>query len=123
MSYKSITNKKSQQWELQQQAYTDKNGLRKIYDYYLVATGSYWAEYKCGNKYIVTLETGIEFKIIIGDMNVDSACDPERKYFTINGSVLEFIVDMEKLPAAVKLAGDISRIEGFNGKIIKMEKE
>jgi len=123
MSYKTITNKKSKQWELQQQAYTDENGLRKINDYYLVATGSYWAEYKCGNKYVVTLETGTEFKIIIGDMNIDSACDPERKYFILNGCVLEFIVDIKKLPAKIKLTGDISYLKEFEGKIIKMEIE
>ena len=46
-AFKSYTDyrclsRSSAQWKLQEQAYTDENGLRKIGDAYLVALGSYY---------------------------------------------------------------------------------
>ena len=46
MSYKTITDKTSRQYELQTIAYTDEYGFRKIGDRYLVAIGTRHRRYK-----------------------------------------------------------------------------
>lgn len=42
MDFRCITNRSSLQYKMQQQAYTDENGLRKIGEYYCVAMGTYY---------------------------------------------------------------------------------
>ncbi|MFA5448851.1 MAG: hypothetical protein WC292_00195 [Clostridia bacterium] len=44
MDYRSITRLGSRQLELQQRAWTDSQGFRKIDDYYMVAMGTFYGE-------------------------------------------------------------------------------
>ena len=53
--YSCITNTESTQYKLQQQAWTDSNGLRRYGDEYMVAVGSYYGD--VGDHIIVTLDT------------------------------------------------------------------
>ena len=124
-SFKSYTNYKclsrtSKQWQLQTQAYTDKNGLRKIGDAYLVALGSYYGT-TLGKKYQVTLVNGNEFQIVMCDLKKDEHTDNNNQATVSDGSILEFYVDTSVLHKGAKISGDISSIQFFSGNIASVE--
>ena len=124
MHFKSYTNYKclsrsSAQWKLQQKAYTDKNGLRKIGDDYLVAMGSYYTKH-LGDRFKITLSTGKSFTVRICDFKANSDTNSTHQY-TANGCMIEFYVD-SNLNSKARQMGDISYIKGFKGNITKVEK-
>ena len=105
--------KNSAQWNIQKQAYTDENGLRKIGDAYLVALGSYYGT-TLGARYEVTLSNGNTFQIILCDCKKDIHTDAKNKATISDGSILEFYVDASSLPRSVKRSGTISSIDFFS---------
>lgn len=124
MHFKSYTNyrclsRSSAQWKLQKKAYTDKNGLRKIGDDYLVAMGSYYTKH-LGDRFKITLSTGKSFTVRICDFKANSDTNSTHQY-TANGCMIEFYVD-SNLNSKAKRMGDISYIKGFKGNITKVEK-
>ena len=124
MYFKSYTNYKclsrsSAQWKLQKKAYTDKNGLRKIGDDYLVAMGSYYTKH-LGDRFKITLSTGKSFTVRICDFKANSDTNSTHQY-TANGCMIEFYVD-SNLNSKARRMGDISYIKGFKGNITKVEK-
>ena len=119
MDYKKITNKSSRQWHLQQLAYTDSAGFRKFNDSYLVAVGTYYAD-EVGKEFRVTLDSGIVFHAMVGDIKQDIHTDANNQYVTINGNIMEFIVDVDKLDDLTKKLGNVSNL-GLEGSIIKIE--
>lgn len=124
MHFKSYTNYKclsrsSAQWKLQKKAYTDKNGLRKIGDDYLVAMGSYYTKH-LGDRFKITLSTGKSFTVRICDFKANSDTNSTHQY-TANGCMIEFYVD-SNLNSKARQMGDISYIKGFKGNITKVEK-
>ena len=123
-SFKSFTDyrclsKSSSQWKLQEQAYTDENGLRKINDAYLVALGSYYGT-KLGTYYTVTLTNGNVFQIILCDCKNDIHTDAANQRCLTNGSIIEFYVDTSALPSSVKASGSIGSIDFFSGDILSI---
>lgn len=127
MPYTAITDKTSDQWNLQQQAYTDDNGFRRINEAYMVAMGSYYAN-ACGERLIITLDTGKTFTVVIGDFKDDEQTDPLNMYHPViyegkqvAANVLEFIVDTEVMDDTVLSSGTVCGL-GFKGEIIKIEK-
>ena len=122
MDYRAITDEDSMQYKLQQEAYTDNNGLRKVGDYYCVALGSYYGS-EIGQCYLITLDTGDSFKAILADQKADSDTDENNQYTETDngGNVVEFVVDVKKLPGAVRWQGTVSAIDGFNGSIESIE--
>ena len=124
-SFKSYTNyrclsRQSKQWEIQTQAYTDQNGLRKIGDAYLVALGSYYGT-ELGTRYQVTLVNGNKFHIILCDLKKDIHTDKQNQKTISDGSILEFYVDSSVLNKCAKISGDISSIQFFAGDIASVE--
>lgn len=129
MDYRTITDKSSEQWAIQQQAYTDENGFRKIDDMYCIAVGTYYAE-NCGTKLIIQLDDDTEFNAIVADLKQDIHTDETHRFTLLekNGesilsehgvpmvNVIEFIVDTEQTPEEVKLSGSISSVN-FEGNI------
>lgn len=121
MDYRTITDTSSPQWNIQQQAYTDKNGIRKIKDRYCIALGSAYGN-TIGDKYIVELNSGEQLKCTLADQKAD--CDTNAEHTAdMNGAVLEFIVDVNYLPSNVKKMGDVSYISGMKGEVKKIYKE
>ena len=118
--YKCIS-KKSPQWKIQEQAYTDENGLRKIEEYYLVALGSYYGT-ELGTKYLVTLTSGNQFKIILCDCKSNKHTDELNQVCLVNGSILEFYVETNKLSKEVRNAGSIGVLPQFAGEVESIEK-
>lgn len=122
MDYRAITDTSSPQWQLQQNAYTDENGLRKVGDYYCVAFGT-GVSNGIGSKFKVTFDNGNEILVIVADHKADRHTDKTNTYMNINNkaNVMEFIVDSNKLDNTAKVMGDVNYISGFEGQIIYIE--
>ena len=121
MDYRTITDTSSPQWQLQQRSHTDQNGLRKVNDRYCVALGSAFGT-KIGAKYVIELETGAQFRCILADQKADKDTNAQHTA-DMNGAVVEFIIDSQYLPDRVKTMGDVSCIDGMEGKIKRIYKE
>lgn len=119
MDYRAITSITSTQYKMQQQAYTDENGLRKIGEYYCVAMGTYYG--KCGDKFYVETDQGNSWKVIISDIKSDLHTDSTHRYSRSNGCMMEFVVDVNKLPTNIARSGTVNGL-GFQGNIIYLEK-
>jgi hypothetical protein len=125
-SFKSYTDyrclsRSSPQWKLQEQAYTDENGLRKIGDAYLVAMGSYYGT-TLGTKYTVTLSNGNSFTVMLCDGKADRHTDANNQVCLSNGSVIEFYVESDKMPSIIRQMGSVGALEQFSGSIVSIEK-
>lgn len=129
MDYRCITDKTSAQYELQQFAWTDEDGFRRIGDDYIVAMGTYYAE-NVGDRFKVTLDTDNEITVIIGDIKQDIHTDYFNQYTPIydengiffSGNVLEFIVDTDVLPKVPRRLGTVSYFNYLKGNIKSIER-
>ena len=106
MDYRTITSRGSRQYQLQQQAYTDESGFRRIGKYYLVAMGTYYSE-QAGKKFIVELENGNTIFVMTGDIKQDVHTDENNQYVLHNGNVIEFIVDGDDIPDKFWVTGSV----------------
>lgn len=121
MDYRTITDTSSPQWELQQESWTDENGLRRYEDRYCIALGSAYGS-DIGARYIIELEDGAQYRCVLADQKAD--CDTNAEHTAdMNGAVVEFIVDTPVLPSDVRSMGDVSYINGFAGEIRKIYQE
>lgn len=123
MSWRTITNKESRQYQLQRKCWTDANGLRRYKTYYVVALGSYYADH-IGERFHITTDDGSEFECVVGDFKADRHTDSLNQYTPMDGRkcVVEFVVDMNVLDKTAKQMGDISYIRGFSGNIESIER-
>lgn len=118
MDYKMLTSKTSDQYAMQQDAWTDENGLRRYGDYYMVALGTYYAK-SCGETFLITLDSGISFEAITGDIKDDKDTDSLHQHR--NGCIVEFIVETKALSKTCRVMGDISHA-GFPGQIESIQR-
>lgn len=124
-NFKSYTNytllsKRSIQWKLQEKAYTDENGLRKIDNYYLAAMGSYYST-TIGDTFRLTTDTGAVFDIILCDGKSDRHTDSKHMYTVSNNCMVEFYVDIPKFNPYAKRMGSVGVLPQFSGSIVKVE--
>lgn len=128
MSYKAITNTNSDQYKIQQSAWTDENGLRRYGDDYLVAMGTYYTD-KCYTRFLVEFEDGDTITVMVGDIKQDRHTDSKNMYSAITDSngrfisanVLEFIVDTSVLDRKAKNLGSVHYIDGLGGNIVSIK--
>lgn len=132
MCYTMITDKDSPQYKLQEKAYTDELGFRKIGDDYLIAVGSFYAE-ECGDKFEIELSGGRIFTAIISEAksNYDPNSTPQyhEVYYedgTIGANIIEFIVNIENeeepiLDSSAIEAGSVSCLD-FEGDVLRISK-
>lgn len=124
MPYTTITDKKSEQWALQLQAFTGKYGIRCYFDgdhiYFLAAMGSAYGR-TIGDTFRVTLRCGTELYVMLAEYK-DDGTDPN--FFghpTTHADgydvtcVLEFIYDAEHINSKALQAGNFCNIECFGG--------
>ena len=103
MDWRTITDPTSEQWSLQQSAYTDpETGIRMIHDRYCVAVGSSISIEK-GALMNVTLQNGVIIPCILADCKQD--CDTIDTLVGADGGIVEFVVTTEMLPDDVQLLG------------------
>ena len=103
--YRKLSDKSSNQYKMQQMAYTDDLGFRRINiegldkPAYMAAFGSYYTNYDSrGVVFEITLENGNSFYCIAGDMKSDKDTDATRQYTNCakeNADIIEFIMDTE----------------------------
>lgn len=129
MDYRCITDETTKQWEMQQNAWTDEQGLRRYNDEYMIALGSYYTDYKVGERFEITLENNITFNAIIGDLKQDIHTDENNMYSPVyqnwqlvKANVIEFIVDENELSNHVLALGSIHGYDNFNGNIVSIKK-
>lgn len=111
---------------LQEVSYTDEFGCRRYNDDYCVALGSFYSD--CiGDRFEVTLDTGVTFTIITADMKADIHTDESNRYHPcVNydgencANVLEFIIDDDKVSAEMYDYGSVDYYDYFKGNISKM---
>lgn len=122
MDYRAITAPSSIQYALQQDATTDEYGFRRYGDYYMIALGTYYTGYECGKVFRITLDTGVSFEAITGDVKADVHTDSKNQHR--DGNIVEFIVDTKKISGMAAAMGDMSYSDGvdFSGKVTKIEK-
>lgn len=138
MSMYKITSKSSKQWEFLRsgkfELTANPDGIMMYDDYYIVAMGSYYTNYKVGSTFRITLDSGVMFNVITGDEKADVDTDSTRSYRPKGpdrGEIIEFIVAYgdEKVYSdgyttitdSNRRLGDLSSL-GFQGNVIKIEK-
>lgn len=121
MSYTKITDVTSKQYAIQQDAYTDEEGFRKINNRYCVAIGTAFGVYT-GQIFDVTLENGTVIECIVGDTKADKDTD-KTNIFTSQGCCLEFIVDTKKICGTMIMKmGDCSyRCDEWNSPCVQFK--
>lgn len=119
MDYRKITRQGSKQLKLQELSYTNNQGIREHQGKLMVAMGTYYGT--VGDEFKVTLETGEELEVIIGDVKADEHTDSKNQHHAIDKSVIEFIIDSRVIDELVLRSGDCSYLVGF-GKVVKIER-
>lgn len=96
-------------------------------DYRGAALGSALGE--IGDKYIFTLDTGRELKIVKVEEKDDQDTDENNFYATDNGDILEFVVDTEAEYMQENVhengfifSGNFNNCPEFEGTIVKIER-
>lgn len=121
MDWRNITSVTSNQYKLQQTAYTAANGLRMVDDCYCIAIGTGWG-FGVGTKILVHLSTGVVLNCIVADIKADHETDANNIYHLLgDGSVIEFVIDKDILPERPKIMGDISHLsDEFKGDVLNI---
>ena len=123
MDYRTITDTTTSQWRLQQQAWTDDYGLRRLNADYMVAMGTGYAD-EVGDRFQITFDNGEIITVVVGDIKADIHTDSSCRYVRIgseNVNVLEFIVDENKLKQNIKITGTVGTYSHLSGNITKIE--
>ena len=122
MPHHSITDKSSNQYELQNDyAYTDDSGFRKVNGRYCIAIGTAFNA-EIGDYADLILDNGEIICVIISDIKAHIHTDNNNIATKSNGCVSEFIVDNKKLNKYVKKHGDISHHkEEWDSPVIKIK--
>ncbi len=124
MDYRKITDKSSVQYDLQQDAYTDSMGIRRIGDDVCVALGTGYTD-SCGERFEITLDSGNTFTAIVGDIKADIHTDPTNRYVELwegHGDMIEFIVDTKKLDKEIRIMGSVGEYEKYSGSVVSIIK-
>ena len=124
MDYRTITDKSSAQYKLQQECWTDMMGLRRHGSDYVVALGTYFTE-NVGDRFTVYLDNGNHFNVIVGDIKADTHTDDTNSYVPMDndtGNMVEFIIDEYAANTNMLMLGTVSYHDFFNGSVINIER-
>lgn len=129
MDFRCITDETTMQWKIQQDSWTDTQGLRRYNDDYEIALGSYYSNYLVGERFEIELCNGTIFTAITADIKKDKDTNDTNMYTPVydgwklvNANVIEFVVDENVLTRYVKIRGTISGYEEFDSEIYKITK-
>lgn len=119
MSYKSITDKSSRQYDLQSNyAYTGDYGIRMINNRYCIAIGTAFNA-EIGDYVDLVLKNGETIQAIVADIKANEHTDHNNIATISNGCVSEFIVDAEVLASNIAKQGDVSVAkEEWNSEVV-----
>lgn len=123
MDYRCITDTSSVQYDMQQTAYTDSRGFRRIGDDYCVALGT-GITGGCGERFAVYLDSGYSFTAIVSDVKADVHTDSTHCYVPRgenSGNVVEFIIDTDCSDSSMLSSGNAGYYEDLSGNITAIE--
>ncbi len=115
MDYGKITLKSSNQYKLQESAYTGNYGIRMVNGRYCIAVGSYYTT-KIGTYLDVVLENGEVIRGILAECKADRDTDSTNRIHS-DGSAIEFVVDEQSLNSTARKYGDVSKVNNWNSKV------
>ena len=129
MDYRCITDDTTKQWEIQQNAWTDNDGFRRVNNDYIVAMGTYYTK-ECGERFRITFDSGSEITVTVGDIKQDCHTDYLNRYTPVydengifySGNVLEFIVDTNVLSEMSQVLGTVGHHDYLDGNIKSIER-
>ena len=124
MDYRCITDTGSVQYELQQQAYTDERGFRRIGDDYCVALGT-GITGGCGERFLIHLDSGYSFTAIVSDVKADCHTDATNCFVPRggnSGNVVEFIIDKNAADPAMLSSGNAGYYADLSGNVTAIER-
>ena len=118
MDFRTLTSKTSPQYLMQNRvAYTGKYGIRMVDNRYCIAVGSYYVS-NIGTYIDLVMSNGEVIKCVLADQKANKDTDPTNRYHRCDGSVVEFIVDIDYLDRSARRMGDVSAIGNpFSGSI------
>ena len=125
MDYRAITNTASRQYKLihSNSMVVGSDGLLYAGDYIGVALGSKFGD--IGDKFLITLNDGKQFKAIKVDEKSDSHT-VDNCHHASDGSVVEFVIDIDlakqSYPKAIRM-GNFDYADQFNGTVVRIERE
>jgi hypothetical protein len=126
MDYRALTDTSSKQWELQQYAWTDWQGFRRIGDDYCVALGTYYGE--MGDRFRVTTDKGNTYTVIEADAKGNDAVfyNDYQSWYHVCGdgrlNVVEFICDTDCLDSSAWTMGDCGVLDNIGGNVVSIER-
>lgn len=109
MSYETITDKSSRQYELQNYAEDSDIGIRTVEGRYCVAVGTATG-CSIGDYIDLELSNGTVIECIVGDIKSDQHTESNNIITAFNGCCSEFIVNTRVMPSNVKGHGNYSRL-------------
>lgn len=109
MDFRTITDTSSPQYALQALAETSDRGIRTYNGQYMVALGTYYADY-IGQRFIITFDCGTVIQAVVGDFKANIDTDDTNRYIEHNENIVEFIIDAEIVCDRVLTSGDVSGI-------------
>lgn len=124
MDYRTITDKTTDQYAMQQKAWTNSQGIRCVENDVCISLGSYFGT-KIGTRYEITLDTGYTFTAVLADCKADEHTDVTNCYKQVSDNkvnIIEFIVDTDRIDTNVKTSGNIGNYYNYNGQIISIQK-
>ncbi len=124
MDYQCITDTDSVQYQLQQEAYTDERGFRRIGDDYCVALGTGITD-GCSERFMITLDSGYSFSAIVSDVKADAHTDSTNQYAPRGdnaGNVVEFIIDSDNADSDMLNSGSAGCFDDLSGNVVSIEK-
>lgn len=119
MDYRCITDTGSTQYEMQQEAYTDDRGFRRIGDDYCIALGTGLTN-GCGERFAIYLDSGYCFNGVVSDVKSDCHTDSTNCYVPRgdnSGNVVEFIIDTDYAESAMLSSGSVGYYDDLSGNI------
>lgn len=119
MDASAITNKSSKQHKIVSVSAPDPKGFYKLHSCYLVALGSNFGS--VGDVFDIKFSEGVTIRAIKAEQKRDEDTYNGEGVKCLDGSVVEFIVDIAKLPQDCRWTGDCSNA-GFYGNIISITK-
>ena len=130
MDYRMTTVVSSRQYQFIHNCLTVDKNTGFLYDsegFIAVALGSYFGA--IGERYYFTLESGVVLPVVKTDEKADIDTDSTGCYHSIDGSVIEFVIDddyakayFNSLSNGLVLDGNYNNYPLFNGAIAKVEK-
>ena len=120
MPYKAITNKKSQQYKLQQISYTGKYGIRMYDGRYCVAVGT-GVTSNVGTYVDLVLANGTVIPCIVGDIKANAHTDSSNLLTKGSNCCSEFIIDKNSINSMAKRMGDFSyACDEWNSRVVEI---